>query len=46
MERFSGLLLMLVLCALAVISYRSKHIIVSFICFFLFVGLCIYGILH
>jgi uncharacterized protein YqgC (DUF456 family) len=46
MERFSGFLLMLVLCALAVISYRSKHIIVSFICFFLFVGLCIYGILH
>ena len=35
MERFSGFLLMLVLCALAVISYRSKHIIVSFICFFL-----------
>ncbi len=46
MERFSGFLLMLVLCALAVISYRSKHIIVSFICFFLFVGLCIYDILH
>ncbi|CAM2867396.1 hypothetical protein STMU103694_07595 [Streptococcus mutans] len=46
MERFSGLILMLVLCTLAVISYRSKHIIVSFICLFLFLGICIYSILY
>ncbi len=46
MEKFPGISLMLILCVLAVISYYSKNIIVSFISFLLFLGVCTYVIFN
>lgn len=40
------ILVLLVLCALALISYRSKNIIISFICIFVLLALFAYYLLH